>query len=229
MIYPKLLELLKRAYKIIYCLVTNQPLELFQNNNSDEIETEKNLQKDLVENLVWVECDDIYKPIEEKIVVFTEKRSLSPEFHSVYISEVAHASLLNHLASNLKIEQGGILFGNAYSDPQLGVYVEIVAAIAAPETNASGTHLVFTANSWQGIMNHATELTPGNQIVGWYHSHPDLGVFMSYTDMKTHQVFFAHPWCLSIVYDPIRQEIGYFQGFEAKKVKPTIFSSYLRN
>ncbi|MBD1871210.1 Mov34/MPN/PAD-1 family protein [Cyanobacteria bacterium FACHB-471] len=178
--------------------------------------------------IVWEDCDDVYRPIKEEFVIFTQKHSLPPHFCSAYIAEIAIASLRCHLESDLKVEQGGILFGNAYIDSKLGAYVEIIEAIAAPATIASSTYLKFTANSWQGIMAYAKELAPGSQIVGWYHSHPDLGVFMSSVDMRTHQAFFPHSWNLSIVYDPVKKEIGYFQGLKAKKVKPTIFSTWTK-
>jgi hypothetical protein len=48
-------------------------------------------------------------------------------------------------------------------------------------------------------------------LVGWYHSHPDFGVFLSETDLeKTHRVLFAEPFQVALVYDPMRGRAGYF-------------------
>ena len=51
------------------------------------------------------------------------------------------ANLKAYSRSNLQVEQGGILFGNAYEEPNLGgFYVEITAAVAAPATVGTRTH-----------------------------------------------------------------------------------------
>src|SRR5438105_12337427 len=51
----------------------------------------------------------------------------------------------------------------------------------------------------------------GKALIGWYHTHPDLGVFLSPTDLeKTHRVLFAEPFQVALVYDPVRQRAGYF-------------------
>lgn len=49
-------------------------------------------------------------------------------------------------------------------------------------------------------------------IVGWYHSHPDLGCFLSATDLTTHRRMFAAPFHVAIVVDPARKDIAGFRG-----------------
>ena len=174
--------------------------------------------------IVWVDSEDVYKPIPKKLSEFTAERGIQEAAVTpVYVKAEALDSLKAHLASNLRVEQGGILFGNAYEDPFLGIYVEIIAAVAAPATIGTGAHLEFTPDSWLGIMDYARSEHPDENIVGWYHSHPNMSVFMSGTDMRTQQSFFYHPWCLSIVHDPVSEAIGYFLGESAKRVKPVIF------
>lgn len=176
------------------------------------------------QEIIWEESDDVYKPIPKKMTYFKSERGiLEAEPKLVYIKADALKNLATHLESNLRIEQGGILFGNAYEDPMYGIYVEITAAVPAPATIGTGAHLDFTPDSWLGIMDYAKHQHPQENIVGWYHSHPDLGVFMSGTDMNTQRAFFNHPWCLSIVYDPVKGKIGYFLGANANPVEPVIW------
>lgn len=181
--------------------------------------------------IVWVDSEDVYKPIQKSFNEFTKERGIPFQKARVYIKEDALQNLITHLSSNLRVEQGGILFGNAYQDLSSGtIYVEITAAVAAPATIGTGAHLDFTPDSWTGIMDYAKVEHPEENIVGWYHSHPNIGVFMSGTDMRTQKAFFHHPWCLSIVCDPVRREIDYFLGEQAVPVKPVKFgqnSSYL--
>ncbi|MFM6451852.1 MAG: Mov34/MPN/PAD-1 family protein [Planktothrix sp.] len=173
----------------------------------------------------WVESEDVFKPTEKPIQEFIRERNITPQYPKVYILEDALKNLIEHLQSNLRVEQGGILFGNAYTDPTFGIYVEVTAAVPAPATIGTGASLEFTPDSWVGIMNHAKATHPEANIIGWYHSHPDIGVFMSGTDMRTQRSFFPHPWCLSIVYDPVQNKIGYFLGEKAQKVQPNLFKT----
>jgi len=180
-------------------------------------------------NIIWEESDDVYKPIPKNLSDFMGQKdiNLQPEesVYGVYINADALSNLKTHLKTNLKVEQGGILFGNAYEDSELGIYVDITAAVAAPATVGTGAHLDFTPHSWTGIMDYAKAQHPDDNIVGWYHSHPNLSAFMSGTDMNTQQAFFYHPWCLSIVYDPCREDMKFFLGRTAEQIKPKIYGN----
>ena len=167
----------------------------------------------------WVECEDVYKPTEKPIQEFIGEREISLPHPKVYILHSALTALKEHLETNISVEQGGILFGQAYNDSEHGIYVEITAAVPAPATIGTGAHLEFTSDSWQGIMDYSKSTHPEANIVGWYHSHPNIGVFMSGTDMRTQRAFFYHSWCVSIVCDPVRKQIGYFLGEDAMRVQ----------
>lgn len=177
-----------------------------------------------IEKIGWVDCEDVYQPIAKLNEQFTKDKSIAPVFSQVYIRSEVNEAIALHLEEDLLVERGGILFGHAYTDPSWGIYVEIVASVAAPATLGSGTRLEFTPASWQGIMDYVKSARLEGNIMGWYHSHPGMGVFMSETDKRTQQAFFSHPWCLSIVCDPVTHEIGYFLGAQAKRVKPVVLS-----
>jgi len=47
------------------------------------------------------------------------------------------------------------------------------------------------------------------RIVGWYHSHPGHGLFLSQTDLETHMQFYQFsPYAVSFVADPKSEEFG---------------------
>jgi 26S proteasome regulatory subunit N11 len=50
-----------------------------------------------------------------------------------------------------------------------------------------------------------------HSIVGWYHSHPGYGVFLSDIDVKSQITFFNQPHHVALVLDPIRNEFGFFK------------------
>jgi len=82
----------------------------------------------------WVESEDVFKPTEKPIQEFIQERNITPPYPKVYILEDALKKLIEHLKSNLRVEQGGILFGNVYTDPTFGIYVEVPAVYLPPQT-----------------------------------------------------------------------------------------------
>ncbi|MCY1311905.1 hypothetical protein D9M70_622700 [compost metagenome] len=57
-------------------------------------------------------------------------------------------------------------------------------------------------------------------MVGWYHSHPNLGAFFSGVDRKTQKDFFNSNYNLGLVIDPIRNEEKWFISSESIEVNP---------
>ncbi len=54
------------------------------------------------------------------------------------------------------------------------------------------------------------------RIVGWYHSHPDFGIFLSERDCFIHEHFFSAPGQVAYVVDPVRGLEGMFAWHEGK-------------
>jgi proteasome lid subunit RPN8/RPN11 len=48
------------------------------------------------------------------------------------------------------------------------------------------------------------------RIVGWFHSHPGFGAFLSTTDVHTQEAFFYESYQVALVIDPIKNELGFF-------------------
>lgn len=47
-------------------------------------------------------------------------------------------------------------------------------------------------------------------VVGWWHSHPDFGCFLSTTDVITQESFFPDTYQVALVVDPVREEFNFF-------------------
>src|SRR5262249_49370881 len=69
----------------------------------------------------------------------------------------------------------------------------------------------YTHDSWEEITRERDRLYPELDIVGWYHTHPSFGIFLSHHDLFIHQHFFAQPLQVAYVVDPINQTRGFFQ------------------
>lgn len=68
---------------------------------------------------------------------------------------------------------------------------------------------VFPPNLLAKVANDIIEGRIPGRIVGWYHSHPGHGLFLSQTDLDTHMRFYQFsPYAVSLVVDPKSQEFG---------------------
>jgi|GEM_PF-1643650 len=95
----------------------------------------------------------------------------------------------------------------------------VVGAIEARFSEAKRTSLTFTHETWQYIGEVMEQRYPGERIVGWFHTHPGFGVFLSGHDMFIQKHFFDQPWQVAYVIDPVAQSRGFFR-WEGGEVVP---------
>lgn len=116
-----------------------------------------------------------------------------------------------HAFSDTTVELGGILLGKECVDPTTGEpFVRITGAIEAKHYDNTRSSFTYTHDSWEEITRERDRLYPGLDIVGWYHTHPDFGIFLSHHDLFIHQNFFSQPLQVAYVVDPIRRDRGFF-------------------
>lgn len=132
----------------------------------------------------------------------------------VTMTHEASQQIKNHVLGNTRIEQGGILVGDV--DTVTG-RVTVVAGIPATRAEGSVASLTFTHEAWDEVNDIVSANYPDHRIVGWYHSHPDFGIFLSEYDMFIQKNFFSQPWQMAYVVDPIRKQAGFF-GWEGGKI-----------
>jgi proteasome lid subunit RPN8/RPN11 len=161
-------------------------------------------------SIVWQESEIAYRPIEQPLSEFLSPRNLSVPSESsallVFIRQSCIAAMESHVRQDILREQAGILCGQAYRDPSGQHYIEVTAAVAVQTLNSS-SYFRFHERSWQAVWE-----TMGNDgnILGWYHSHPGMGIFLSATDLRTQELYFGAPWQIAVVLDPVSREIGAF-------------------
>jgi proteasome lid subunit RPN8/RPN11 len=110
-----------------------------------------------------------------------------------------------HARSNSKTEVCGVLIGE-----ENGSGMNITARIAGLNAAQAGTYVTFTQDTWEHIYKIKDKDYPEERIVGWYHSHPGFGVFLSDHDTFIHKNFFSSPLQVAWVYDPHSDEEGCF-------------------
>lgn len=136
----------------------------------------------------------------------------------VIVAQTAVQQIADHSHSNLDWEVGGALLGNAYRH-EGRVYVDVQAAVPAVTADQGPVHFTFTADAWAQLHKDRATHYPSLDIVGWFHTHPDLGVFYSSDDVVVHSAAFTMPWHVGLVVDPVRYESSFF-GWRAGELTP---------
>ena len=145
---------------------------------------------------------------------------------TVILSQIAIRHIAAHSISNLDCEVGGALLGRAYQNNGR-VFLDIKAAIPAVTVDQGPVHFTFTADAWSQLHRDRTKSYPDLDIVGWFHTHPDLGVFYSSDDVIVHSAAFTQPWHSGMVIDPVRKETSFFGWVEGKLEAKTGFYELL--
>jgi proteasome lid subunit RPN8/RPN11 len=178
------------------------------------------------EEIAWQESPDVFEPAVVPLETFlatVRLRSVLEEVREplIFFADVKLTDLLRDCRRDVRREHGGILLGQVFRDPGGRYFVVVRATVLAPKTEGSPVHLQFTEDSWSSMwteMGKFSEL----MLVGWYHTHPGLGVFLSGTDRRTQALYFAQPWHVAIVIDPVKDEIGFFWGRDGRKARDVV-------
>jgi proteasome lid subunit RPN8/RPN11 len=81
-----------------------------------------------------------------------------------------------------------------------------------------GASVTYTPESWRYVNDRLAQLYPDDTavIVGWYHTHPGFGIFLSGMDRFIHHNFFTQIWHVALVLDPLARRSGFFSWDRAK-------------
>jgi proteasome lid subunit RPN8/RPN11 len=137
----------------------------------------------------------------------------TPAAVDITIEEPALRAAQAHALSSLNREVAGVLVGPRPEKQPDGRYrVHILDTIIAKYTVMHGASVTYTPESWRYMTDKLRERYPDETavIVGWYHTHPGFGIFLSGMDLFIHQNFFTQIWHVAFVLDPRAQTSGFF-------------------
>jgi proteasome lid subunit RPN8/RPN11 len=136
---------------------------------------------------------------------------------AIVVASEARDTARRHVAGH-RVERGGLLIGEPFAqddDPHTIALVHVRAAIPATDDTGDAISLRMEARVWDEAR---AAMRAGERVVGWFHSHPDIGAFFSGTDRRTQAAFFAQAFSLGWVIDPVRGEDAWFLGADARDV-----------
>jgi proteasome lid subunit RPN8/RPN11 len=131
----------------------------------------------------------------------------------ILLDEPPLRAMQAHALSSLDREVAGVMIGGRPEKQPDGRYVvHIIDSIAAKYTVMNGASVTYTADSWRYLNDTLAERYPNETavMVGWYHTHPGFGIFLSGMDLFIHQNFFTQIWHTAYVLDPRARTSGFF-------------------
>ncbi|RQD69201.1 MAG: LysM peptidoglycan-binding domain-containing protein [Tindallia sp. MSAO_Bac2] len=141
-----------------------------------------------------------------------ESKALQPPLEKlkIYLDKEVRQQIDRFAATDMKKELGGILVGRTEDTPA-GTCLKITGMIIAQKTAADRTSLTFTHETWDQLHRDKERHYPEEKMVGWFHTHPGFGVFMSNYDLFIHKNFFNLPWQVAYVVDPVQKKRGFYK------------------
>ena len=173
--------------------------------------------------IVWTEQrpDFVRRPIDTVLAHLPFTTACAVALPSTRTPRVlASVKVIDGIFAHLRernVEMGGLLLGAVYEGLRGNEDLVIAVTDFAGSTEFDGTHVSLKMDP--DVWERARLQSDGTSVVvGWYHSHPNLGVFFSGTDRKTQRAFFHHPHSLGLVIDPIRVEEMWFVGADSTQL-----------
>jgi len=131
----------------------------------------------------------------------------------ILLDEAPLRAMQAHALSSLDREVAGVMVGRQPEKQPDGRYiVHVIDSIVAKHTVMQGASVTYTPESWRYMTDTLWERYPDESavIVGWYHTHPGFGIFLSGMDLFIHQNFFTQIWHVAYVLDPRARSSGFF-------------------
>ena len=127
------------------------------------------------------------------------------------MTQAAYQRICAHAKSDMDNEVGGWLAGRWCRDIETGTeFVVVEALLPAQQVRSGSTFLTFTHDSQVAMLAALEERYTKKGVVGWYHTHPRMGVFLSGYDTWLHNHFFPQPWQVALVVEPHSCVGGFF-------------------
>lgn len=136
--------------------------------------------------------------------------TIKPDDMHIYMPQRVLQEIIEYSKSRLDVEVGGMLAGHHCI--YRGVHwIDIKGYIRASRAIQNPASLRFTPEALAEAERERDARFPDQIFVGWHHTHPGYGIFLSGTDMFNHRSYFNLPWMVALVVDPRADEMGFFQ------------------
>lgn len=132
-------------------------------------------------------------------------QNLADTAETTHISSLALIKMLKHGRAGVPMEVMGLMLGELIDD----YTIQVVDVFAMPQSG-TGVSVEAVDPVFQTKMLSMLKQTNRSQVVvGWYHSHPGFGCWLSGVDVNTQQSFEnLSPRSVAVVVDPLQSVKG---------------------
>ncbi|KAL7421797.1 multicatalytic endopeptidase [Cryptotrichosporon argae] len=124
---------------------------------------------------------------------------------TVHISSLALLKMLKHGRAGVPMEVMGLMLGEFVDD----YTISCVDVFAMPQSGTTVTVESVDHVFQTKMLDMLKQTGRPEMVVGWYHSHPGFGCWLSSVDVNTQQSFEQlHPRAVAVVIDPIQSVRG---------------------
>src|SRR5881628_935505 len=118
--------------------------------------------------------------------------------YPIFFQQEAVIALQEHLKSSPTQAIFGFLIGDVYRDPENGaLYTVIDKTLKLSQAIYGDKTEVVVSRLWDRMQEQLKKAA--GTLLGWYHSHPGQGGFLTMHDVETHEKFFTEPWHVAIL------------------------------
>lgn len=135
----------------------------------------------------------------------TDNTNLIDNSETVYISSLALLKMLRHGRAGVPMEVMGLMLGEFVDD----FTVKVMDVFAMPQSGTGVSVEAVDPVFQTKMMDMLRQTGRPESVVGWYHSHPGFGCWLSSVDINTQQSFEQlNPRAVAVVIDPIQSVKG---------------------
>lgn len=163
-----------------------------------------------------------------------------PEFtprgdFAVYLAEGFLGEVFSYArGGDVNLEHFGLILGQLSYDPTRRItWVDLNYLIdTPPEIRAGAMGVEVSAEQMARMFDEADAIRTqpnfeGEVTAGWWHSHPNLGIFFSGIDKDNQRTVYGKGWQVGLVVDPIRDQWGMFRGKDSEPFQPFVIPARL--
>ena len=159
--------------------------------------------------------------------VTAKETKAPPPVVQVFVTQKAYARFCLHAGSDMENEVGGWLVGKWCRDEATQEqYVVVEGILPAVYTRQGSTFLTFTSHSQLMMLDLMEQYYPDKDLVGWYHTHPGMSIFLSGYDTWLHENFFPEHWQVALVIEPHSTTGGFFIRDTRGNLDPRLYYGF---
>lgn len=134
---------------------------------------------------------------------------------NIYISQSVYWEIHKFAGNKMTNESGGLLIGTIIEEfGKTNIIVQ--GFVEAKFVEATPTTLTFTHETWDYCHKIIDDRYENARILGWIHTHPNFGIFLSEYDKFIQENFFKDENQVAYVIDPVQQIEGFYYWMHEK-------------